>query len=150
MAEKDNNSNQKEKPKHGNPDSSTSKIFGECIGAVIGIIVMIWLVPKFSFVTTDYQQWLSIGISAAILSAIIKIAGYLINLPRAITASKIGALLVSIWSTYSLLQIFPFDFSTIGYANLNAIVQLALTIALWAMALAVLINIIKFLSGSSK
>ena len=79
MAEKEDNSNKKDKPKQKQPDSISTKIFGEIIGALIGIIILVWLLPKFSFVTPDYQLWLSIGISAAILTALIKIAGYKIT-----------------------------------------------------------------------
>lgn len=150
MTDKEDKSGQKDKPKQKQPESISSKIIGEIIGVIIGLIVLVWLVPKFSFVTDDYQQWLSIGVSTAILTALIKIVGIIINLPRVMTLASIGSLLVSIWSTYYLLQIFPFDFSAIGYGNLNALVQFGLTIALWAMAFAILVNFIKFLTGSSE
>ena len=119
------------------------EVFGEIMGAVIGILISIYLVPKFSFITADYYQWLPTAIVITILNAVIESVGHLNAKTLIKPITKIISLALTAYSIILLLKIFPFDFNIINKPQLNSLVRLILYISLIGMLISAVINFLK-------
>lgn len=133
MSEKSTNNNHK-----------TAKIFGELLGFAIGVAVLLFLMPRFSFVTESYALWLPIAIGATLISTGAKVFKVLAGQKAIKHLFEVGHLLPSIYSTYWLATIFPFDFTVIGYPFLETTLTFALLFALLVMGIATVVNVIQF------
>lgn len=131
------------KPATKTKQNIMSVAIGELIGVGIGTLILTQLVPRFGFIRPGlYELWLPIGIYAMILTAMCRIVGKMFR--PFYNIMKVLELVVSIYSTYYLVQIFPFDFARTGFPLIEPIVQIGLTVALWGMAIAILIHLVKF------
>ncbi len=126
------------------------EVFGEITGAVIGILISIYLVPKFNFITPDYYQWLPTAIVITIFNAAIESVGHLNAKTLIKPITKIISLALTAYSIILLLNIFPFDFSIINKPQLNSLIRIILYISLIGMLISAVINFIKFNSLSKK
>lgn len=120
------------------------KIFGEILGAVIGLFlinnILGWHIP---FITSNFLLYLPIANMAIVLTAVLKIVFYVLEWTRFKYLALVGAHVVSIWSLSYLERIFPFNFDTLGINFLNPLIHLALIIAIFALAIAIVVDIAK-------
>ena len=124
-------------------DKRSAKVFGELIGLVIGLVLIIYVAPRFSFITDEYSLWMRIGVYATVISAAFKILKHITTTKPLKHIFEIANLLVSTYSTYALVSIYPFDFARVGYASFDSWFRLALQIAVVAMVFAVAINFVQ-------
>lgn len=121
-----------------------SAIFGEVLGVVISLVVAIYLMPRLSFVTDSYSIWLPISIVTTLIDGTISVIKHLFTKPTKYLFELL-AILPAMYSIYKLIEIFPFDFSLVGYPAVNAFVRIALQLVLVALSFAILANLVKFL-----
>lgn len=134
----------KDKPKLNSKKSFS--VFSELLGLVISLLVVIYLLPLFSFVTKEYAEWLPIAITTTIISTLFDVVRHLVKKPFNYLF-KILSLIPSIYSIFMLAQIFPFNFAM---KDLNTIVQFALYISVVAMTLGLVVHCIQFIAGIIK
>lgn len=131
--------------------SKFSKIFGELFGYGISLLFLFYIFPRLSFVTDKYQDWQMIGFWATTISVFLKLLKHSIDTKFFKHSLEIGSLIVLMYSTRMLFVIYPLDFSSVGYGGFDRLFRFALVIAIFAMALAILVNFIQaFLSGRKK
>lgn len=121
-----------------------SSIFGEIIGLVIVLFILLYLAPRLSFVASDYKVWLPIALWALALSFVFKVLKHLLFKPFSYTF-EILSLILSAYSTYKLYKIFPFDFSGFEYERLDGLASFSLQMAVVAIVIAIIVNIFKII-----
>lgn len=122
---------------------------GELIGVGIGILVLTRLLPRLGIIKPVwYELWLPIGIYSMIISAMCRIVGRIFR--PLFNIMKVLELTVNMYSTFYLLQLFPFDFSQTKFAIAEPALQLGLTIALWVMGIMILVHSVKFVVDLTK
>lgn len=137
-------------PEQQKPSESKKKkpgwlIFGEFIGLFIGIAVTFWA-ANLSFTTDDYYAWLPIAVIAAAINAIFSSIGHLYTGTKVKQAADSVALAASLYSTVMLLRIFPLDLAEAGLPRLNNLIKLGLTAVVFAVLIALVVNLIKLAS----
>lgn len=117
--------------------------FGMVLGMVINISLQLYLIPYLPFVTTDYWQYLPVGITTAILTSFLEFLSHTTILNSMKLVFKLARHAISIFGLYYLIRIFPFDFNLINYPFLNTLILFAFIIAFLALILAFIIDFIK-------
>jgi len=127
---------------------SFAGVFGEIIGAVIGLYIANtlpnWHIP---IVTSAYFTYLPYINMAIIGTCIAKIFMHLSTDYRFQRICEAAAHLVSIFSLYMLLVIRPFDFSAIGKPEFNDMFQFIFIIAILGVGIAFLVTIPHIIRG---
>lgn len=131
----------KTKTKNGN----STKTMGEILGFVIFLFMAFYLFPKFGFVTDKYVLWLPIGFWTTVASTLFRILKESVNSEAFKNLFEVGNLLPSIYSTYALIMIYPFNFEGVGYPIVDSILPLSFTIALWVMTIISIVRFLRFL-----
>lgn len=122
-------------------------VFGELLGLAISLIINIYLLPNLPFITDSYTLWLPVGIATSVISSVFDIAKYCMH-KRYYPILKALATIPDVISVYVLVKIFPFDFSMLGYGELNGIIRFALGISIVGMMIAVIVNTVKFATSA--
>jgi len=127
---------------------SLTGVFGEIIGAVVGLYVAnsipSWHIPV---ITDAYLLYLPYANMAIITTCIVKILMHLSPWYRLQQACEGVSHIISIFSLYMLLTIHPFDFSVIGKPQINELLLFAFTIAIIALFLALLVTCFRMIRG---
>lgn len=121
-----------------------ASVFGELLGLVISLVVVLYIFPKLPFVTGSYSLWLPIAIWTTVISGFFDIGKFCVP-KRFFDGLKAIALLPDAYSTYMMARIFPFDFSLVGFAWLNSFIQPFLYFAAGAVVIAFIVHLVKFL-----
>ncbi|MFO0703868.1 MAG: hypothetical protein U0525_04045 [Patescibacteria group bacterium] len=124
-----------------------TSIFGETLGLLISLLITVYLLPRASFVTSSYSEWLPIGVISAVVSYVIKLLKISATEKEA-QGLKAISLLAEIYSVYNLYFIFPFDFSTVGVGVLNWTLRFAFGVSVIGMIIAFIIHLGKSLNTS--
>lgn len=119
------------------------KVVGEVIGYGIAVVVMYLVFPRLAFVTETYSLWLPIGLWTTGLSTVFKILKHLVGVRALKKMFEVMNLGASLYSTYWLREIFPVDFSVVGYGNLNGLMQFALGFAMLAVVIGMVANAVQ-------
>lgn len=132
-------------------ESKIVNLFGETVGYVIFIIIAFEVVPKLSFITKDYIIYLPIAFWATSISFVFKSIKHLSSLHIVKKICEVGDLSASLYSTYWLLIIYPFDFSKVAIFQVSKTFPFALKVAIAAMTFGIFVNFLKiFLPEKSK
>jgi len=123
-------------------------IIAEIVVAVISLYLvqhlLEWQIP---FVTSSWTLWLPVATTVITANAIIRSFMHIMPEPRSKGVFEILSILTSIYSTYWLLIIFPFDFSAVNLLFLNGLIRLALLISLFALTLSAIVTLFKIIFG---
>jgi hypothetical protein len=133
----------KEKVSKTGTSAKSAKIFGEVFGYIIFLIFAFVIFPKLPFITDDYGKWLPIGFKLTSIGTFLKLVKHATDYNIAKRVLEIGNLLTSIYSTYWLVVIYPFNFAKVGWGQIDTIFPFALQIAIFAMILAIFVNFIR-------
>jgi len=124
-------------------------IFGEIIGAVVGLYVAnsipSWHIPVI--VAPLYLQYLPYANAAIILTAITKILMYLSPWYRLRMVFEGITELIGLFTMYMLLTIFPLNFTPINRIEINTLLQFAFTIVIIVLGIAFLITLFRIIKG---
>lgn len=131
------------------------KRFGRRIGYAIAVVVnLVMLVIAqnildwgwLPFLTGDFAQvvpWISLGLIASIVANAI----YQFNDTLIVKSTgQIGVSLISVFVTYQIWQVFPFDFSAYEF-NWGVLARVLLVLAMVGAGIVVLAEAIKLTSG---
>lgn len=135
--------------------SPNLKHFGRQVGYAIAVVVnLVMLVIAHNildwgwlpFLTGDFAQvvpWISLGLIASIVANAI----YQFNDTLIVKSTgQIGVNLISVFVTYQIWQVFPFDFSAYEF-NWGVLVRVLLVLAMVGAGIGVLAEAIKLASG---
>jgi len=129
---------------------SLTGVFGEIIGAVVGLYVAnsipSWHIPV---ITNAYLLYLPYANMAIIGTCIVKILMHLSPWYRLQRVFEGITELIGIFSLYMLLTIFPFDFTPINRIEINTLLQFAFIIAIIALCIAFLLTCFRILRGKA-
>jgi hypothetical protein len=128
----------------------TAKIIGEIVGFALFLFFLYVVLPDTSFVTNDYSTWTPIALWTTTLGTFLKIIKHAIDIDFLKRTLDIGSLILSAYSTYMLLVIYPLDFSRVGLSQLNQIFPFALNLAILAICIGIFVNIFKILFSVRK
>ena len=132
----------------------TGTRFGYGVAIVINLAMLVvvqnilewgWL----PFLTDEFATvvpWITLSL---VLSIVVNLV-YQINDSRAVkTAGQILVSVVSIFVTYQLLRVFPFDFSNYGF-NWAPVVRIVLVLAMVGAGIGMLTEAVKLVTGEPK
>jgi len=126
--------------------SSKYGILSEILGLIIFIVIAYVIVPRFSFITQEYGLWLPIGLWTTVISTSFNILKRSTKSQNLKSLYTIGNIIPSMYSTYQLIKIYPFDFTGVGFPVMDTILPFALTVAIFGMGVALVINFFKVFS----
>jgi len=130
---------------------SLSGVFGELIGAVVGLYVansvLSWHIPVIN--SAMYAQYLPYVNATIMLTCVIRMLMYLSPWYRLRMVFEGLAHVVSLYSLLMLLRFFPFDFSPINRVDINSVLRFALTIALFGVGIAIMTSIFRVIRGKT-
>jgi len=132
----------KSKPK---TNSAAGAFIGMIIGLTISLALQLYLIPYLPFVTSNYLQYLPVGITTAILTSFLEFLGSTTTLDSMKLVFKLARHAISIFGLYYLIRIFPFDFGQISMAYLNQTILFAFYVAVFGITIAILIDLVKLL-----
>jgi hypothetical protein len=129
---------------------ATAKHIGYGFAVVINVVMLIvvlnildwgWL----SFLTDEFDEvvpWISLSLVASIIANLI----YQFNDSVLVKATgQIGTNLISIFVTYQVLRMFPFDFSAFDF-DPGTVVRVLLILAMVGAAIGVFVEALKFMN----
>jgi hypothetical protein len=125
-------------------------VFGELIGLAVAVGSVYYFFPALPFITPSYSQWLPTAISTAVINAVIKSVGHLINKKRIKILGETITIILSAYSLLVLSRIFPFDFSDTNFSNFNNYIKYAFNGIFVVLAIAVIVNVTKIITGFPK
>jgi len=131
------------------------KHFGRQVGYAVAVVVnLVMLVIAHNildwgwlpFLTGDFAQvvpWIGLGLTASIVANVV----YQFNDTLIVkSVGQIGVNLVSVFVTYQIWQVFPFDFSAYEF-NWGVLVRVLLVLAMVGAGIGVLAEATKLASG---
>lgn len=115
-------------------------VFGESFGLVISLAFLFYIFPRLAFITPSYYVWFPIGLGTTIISSLLKIIKHIVNPNWLKKSMEFLSIIASLFSTYKLKTIFPFDFDKINVPNLNSIINTGLSFILVVLVITAIIN----------
>ena len=100
------------------------------------------------FLTQDFAEvvpWITLSLVFSIAANLVYLAN---DTPRVKSAGQILTNLISIYVTYRLLVVFPFDFSSYAF-NWAVVVRVVLILAMVGAAIAAVTETVKLVSGKN-
>ncbi len=133
------------------PDAKAARRVGYLISIAINVAMLVivqnllewgWL-PFLTDEFADVVPWISLSLVASIVANIIY------QIDDSLIVKSVGQIadnMISVWATYTVLTIFPFDFS--GYAfDWEVVARVALIFAIVGAGIAALVEAIKLVSA---
>lgn len=134
---------------HMNTSTSSRalRVIGELLAGILGLWVLLYLLPQFSFVTEDFAEYLPIGLWVGILTPVLK---SIKHLTASVFWGNLMELLsngLAIVSLLALVTIFPFNFSVLGMGWLNSVLPVVFLAAVLGVLVDSVVNMVKLLLG---
>ncbi|HCM81923.1 MAG: hypothetical protein UW22_C0077G0002 [Candidatus Gottesmanbacteria bacterium GW2011_GWB1_44_11c] len=129
---------------------SLTGVFGEIIGAIVGLYV-VNSIPSWhlSFITDAYLLYLPYANTAIIGACVVRMLMHLSPWYRLQMLFEGLFQIIGIFSLYMLLTVFPFDFGSINKIEINSLLRFGFNIAIVALFLALLVTCFQMLRGKA-
>lgn len=132
-------------------ESPQLKIIGELVGYAIFLIFIFLVFPKLQFVTAEYSVYQPIAFWLTTFGLVLSILKHLTPSHSLSHLLESGDNLVSGYSTYMLLVIYPLDFAAVNLPAMQNYFRYFLYFVLVAVSIAMVFNFVQvFLPVSSK
>lgn len=130
------------------PRRRAGRRFGYAVSVVVNLVLwyLVNVRPGWSavpFLTDDLTQVLDLFNLSVLAGAAVAFASLFYDPPWFVAATDVGLALVSVVLSWRLLEVFPIDFSGLGY-DLTTLARVLLVVGLVGSVLALIAGVVRF------